>query len=305
MATNNERVLITGGTGLVGRKLIDLLLENGFKVSILSRSKQDIANVDSYLWNVKKKTIDEEAVTTAHHIVHLAGAGIADKRWTKERKEVLRSSRLDSLDLIYSVLKEQEHRVKSLVSASAIGYYGNAGDKILTEDSSAGGDFAAKLCADWESKAREAESYNLRAVQVRVGLVMSLKGGALPKLLTTYPLALSYFGNGSQYQSWIHIEDLARIFLHAIENDGLRGPYNAVGPEPVTQKELMKSIKKSGSAKPLLLPAPPIGIRLALGEMADIVLASQRCSASKIIATGFEHKYSTADACFADLLAKN
>ena len=296
-----ERILVTGGTGLVGSQLVHRLLDAGHEVSVLSRSERSDDRIRFYEWDVRAGRMDPDAVRTADRIVHLAGAGIADGRWTEERKRILRSSRLDSFALIQEVLADGDHSVKSVVSASAVGYYGDAGPDILDETAASGDDFAAQLCSDWEAMLDEVPA-SIRTARLRIGIVLSADGGALPKLTMTWPAGLSYFGDGSQYQSWIHIDDLAGLFEHALFTDTVVGPLNAVAPNPVTQKEMVRAIRRVKGFPTPVLPTPAPFIRLAMGEMANILLFSQRCSADRVLESGYSFRYEEIEPALEDLI---
>lgn len=296
-----ERILVTGGTGLVGSRLVHHLLDLGHEVSVLSRSERSDDRIRFYEWDVRAGRMDPDAVLSADRIVHLAGAGIADGRWTDDRKRMLRSSRLDSFALIREVLDTRDHDVKAVVSASAVGYYGDAGPDILDETAAPGNDFAAQLCTDWEAMLDEVPA-SIRTACLRIGIVLSSDGGALPKLTMTWPAGLSYFGDGAQYQSWIHIDDLVGLFHHVLFTDSVNGPLNAAAPNPVTQKKMVRTIRRVKGFPTPVLPTPAPIIRLAMGEMANILLFSQRCSADRVLESGYSFRYEEVEPALADLI---
>lgn len=292
----SKHILITGGTGLLGTKLTKLLLDKGYSVSHLSRKVGDVdARVHTYLWDVNKGEIDEHAVDAVDVIVHLAGANVADGRWTKERKKEIIRSRTKSIELIYKLMREKKsHTVNSVISASGSGYYGDRADELLTEDSAPGTDFLANVCLQWEHAVDTGESLGLRIVKFRTGVVLDANGGALAALAKPVKFGFgSPLGSGKQWMSWIHEEDIIHMYLFAIENETLGGDYNMVAPNPVTNKQLTQAVAKE-LHRPLWLPkVPAFALQLALGEMSSMVLASQKASAQKIEDAGFKFKYPT------------
>ncbi|MGV3557673.1 TIGR01777 family oxidoreductase [Larkinella arboricola] len=271
-----KTVLITGGTGVIGRRLTELLLQQGFQVSLLSRSavKKNLPGVTVYQWNVEKGHIDPQAILTAQHIIHLAGAGIAEQRWTDGRKRLIIESRTQSTQLLANALRSTRHNVESFVAASAIGYYGgDTGDRPLTETSDGGTDFMARVVRAWERSVDDVASLGIRTVRLRIGIVLSMQGGALPKLVQPARFGLGApLGSGQQYISWIHIDDLCRMFIQALLDEEWQGIYNAVAPEPVTNSIFVRLINEQ-LRKPSFLPnIPAFAIRLLFGEMAIVVL---------------------------------
>ena len=286
-------ILVTGGTGFIGNALSDLLRENGHSVLILSRTKTDYPN--TFYWNLAEHYIDPEAIIKADYIIHLAGEGIADKRWTKERKHLLISSRVDSANLLFEKVKELNPNLKGFISASGIGYYGaTTSEKIYNENDAAGRDFVSAICKLWEKAANQFNKINIRTVIFRTGVVISKEGGALEKLSQPIKLGVgAALGSGKQFIPWIHLEDLCNIYLYAIENEEIKGIYNAVAPEQLTNKSLTKIIANK-LKKPLWLPnIPAFVMKLILGKMAAIILEGSRVSSEKIMATGFKFNYPT------------
>ncbi|MBL6447547.1 TIGR01777 family oxidoreductase [Fulvivirga sp. 29W222] len=289
----NEIVLITGGTGLVGSRLTELLQEKGYKIRYLSRSPGKVKDVEAFVWDVEKQTIDIKAFDGVSYIIHLAGAGVADEKWTPARKKVILESRTRSTALLKDALRDYPNNVKAVISASAIGYYGfDNGDRWQVEGSRFGDDFLATVTKAWEAEADLIRELGIRVVKVRVGVVLSENGGALKEMGKPVKLGLGApLGSGDQYMSWIHIDDLCNIFIYAMENENMSGSYNGVAPHPVTNRDLTKSIAKE-MGKPFFLPAvPSFALKLALGQMAGLLLGSSRVSSERIESEGFKFKY--------------
>jgi len=296
-------ILITGGTGLIGKHLSFLLREKGYNVTVLSRNQN--TKPTYYYWNLETNYIDAKAIIEADYIIHLAGAGIADKRWTKERKIALIDSRIKYTNLLFSKVKELNPNLKGFISASGIGYYGaTTSTKIYHENDASGTDFLSEICKLWENASNQFKTLNVRIVILRTGIVFSKKGGALEKILKPIKYGIgSPIGSGSQYMPWIHIDDLCSMYTEAIENTEVKGIYNAVAPEHITNKSLTKIIAKT-LKKPLWLPnIPAIVLKLILGEMAVIILEGSRVSSKKIAATGFKFKYPSIKETIKDLIS--
>ncbi|MTI24159.1 TIGR01777 family oxidoreductase [Fulvivirga kasyanovii] len=300
----NKNVLITGGTGLVGSRLTALLQEKGYGVRYLSRSPGKVNDVEAFAWDVTKQTIDTRAFDDVSYVIHLAGAGVADQKWTDERKKVILASRTRSTALLKDTLRDHPNQVKAVISASAIGYYGfDNGDRWQKEGSRFGDDFLATVTKAWEAEADLIADLNIRVVKIRVGVVLSDRGGALKEIGKPVKFGLGApLGSGDQYMSWIHIDDLCNIFIHAMENENINGPYNGVAPHPVTNRELTKSIARV-MGKPFFLPAVPgFALKLVLGQMAGMLLGSSRVSSEKIESEGFKFKFPEIKEALHDLL---
>jgi uncharacterized protein (TIGR01777 family) len=289
---SKKHVLLTGGTGLIGKHLTEQLLRNGYKVSHLSRSPGKDAGVTTFLWNVNKGEIDEHCINGVDIVLHLAGAGIAEKRWTDERKKELIDSRIKSIGLIYQLIKNKTNQVKLIISASATGYYSDRGNELMTEDSPPANDFLGTCCIKWEKAVNEGTALGLRVLKFRTGVVLNKNGGALAKMETPVKLYVgSPLSNGKQWIPWIHWQDVIDLYLYGIENESLTGVYNMVAPLPVTNKQLTQAIAKQ-LHKPLWAPnVPAFVLKLMLGEMSTIVLGSTRVSAQKVEDAGFKFKY--------------
>ncbi|MBU3012928.1 TIGR01777 family oxidoreductase [Polaribacter vadi] len=281
------KIIITGGTGLVGTKLTELLLKNKHEVIVLSRNPK---KNNEYKWDISKNYIDKKALENVDYIIHLAGAGIADKRWTNERKKIIIDSRVDTANLLFHKIKEHNLNLKGFISASGIGYYGAiTTDKIFEESDKVGNDFLGEVCQKWEDAAHQFKTLNIPVTILRTGVVLSEKGGALEKMKT--PI-ITPLGSGKQYMPWIHIEDLCQIYFKTI-NDNLSGIFNAVAPEHQTSatfsKELAKSIKK-----PYLgIGVPSFMLKVIFGNMAKILLEGSRISAKKIEKNGYSFRFKT------------
>jgi uncharacterized protein (TIGR01777 family) len=290
----SKHILLTGGTGMLGRKLTEALLNKGYMVNHLSRSPGTHPGVSTFLWDVNKGQIDEKCINGVDTIIHLAGASVAEGRWTDKRKEEIIKSRTKSIGLIYQVLKKKEHKVKAVISASGTGYYGDRADQLLTEDSAPGTDFLANVCLQWEHAVDTGESLGLRLVKMRTGAVLDANGGALVKIAGPVKWGIgAALGSGKQWMPWIHEQDVIDMYIYAIENETLRGDYNMVAPNPVTNKQLTQAIAKE-LHRPLWLPkVPALALELALGEMSTVVLNSTKVSAQKIEDAGFKFSYPT------------
>jgi uncharacterized protein (TIGR01777 family) len=287
-----KHILLTGGSGFIGIRLTEALLDKGYEVSHLSRSPGYNSKIKTYLWNVAKGEIDENCIIGVDTIVHLAGAGVVDRRWSDERKKEIIDSRIKSIGLIYQVLRKKNHIVKTVISASATGYYGDRGAEMLTEDSHEGNDFLAEVCIKWEAAADEGKNWGLRIVKFRTGVVLDKDGGALPQLANPVKWGVgSPLGSGEQWMPWIHWRDVVKMYIYGIEQGTLSGVYNMAGPNPVTNKQLTKAVAQQ-LHKPFWAPnVPEFVLKLILGKMRIAVLESARTSSKKIEDAGFEFDY--------------
>jgi uncharacterized protein (TIGR01777 family) len=298
----SKKILITGASGLVGSRLAELFLQKGCQVSTMGRSKKN-GPVKSYVWNVEKGEFDSEALEGVDVIIHLAGAGVADKRWSEQRKVEILESRTKSSTLLYEALKKGNHAVKAVVSASAIGYYGFCLDeRIFTEESNPGSDYLAQVTRQWEEAVDKIASLGIRVAKLRTGIVLSERGGALVEIAKPIRLGVgAALGTGKQYLSWIHIDDLCAMYIKAAENEQMHGAYNAVC-DWVTNEAITKSIA-SVLKKPLWLPpVPGFIMNIIVGEMAVIVVNGSKVSSEKIRNTGFTFQYSELNGALKSLL---
>lgn len=271
------KILITGGTGLIGKHLTQLFKDKGYNVAILSRNPKE---ENQFKWDITKGYIDEEALLNTDYIIHLAGAGIADKRWSSARKKVLIDSRVESANLLFKKVKELKIPLKGFISASGIGYYGSkTSENIFIEENKPSNDFIAEICIQWEAAAHLFEKLNIPVTIFRTGIVLAKKDSALQRMNT--PLFLAALGNGKQYMPWIHIEDLCSLYIEAVENESFSGIFNAVAPEHHTNKSFTKTLG-SVIKKPILpVNAPAFVMKLLFGEMATILLQGSRISSKK------------------------
>ena len=302
----NRKVLITGGSGFIGKKITDLLQRNGYSVSILSRRGGNFGNVETFKWDPYAGTIDDAAFKDLFGIIHLAGAGIADKKWSRQRKDEIMESRVKSAELIHSKLKEldEKERPEVFISASGIGYYGyDTGSILVNESSRFGDDFLATVCKEWELAADTFKNLSMRVVKFRIGLVLSKAGGALPVMMRPVKFGLGAgLGRGDQYISWIHVDDLTRMFLKGLEEPEFEGIFNAVGSAPVTNKNFMRSIAKT-IKKPFFLPnVPSFALKTVMGEMASMVTGGNKVSSEKIESKSFEFHFRELDKALENLL---
>ncbi len=299
----SKKILIAGGTGLIGKRLSELLIKKGYEVLLLSRTPQSNATISTYQWNLFQGTIDEEALHQVDYIINLAGANVADQRWSQRRKKILIDSRVYGAATFAKYIEEGLLQPKAYISASAIGIYGNTGEQMVTENASKGEGFLADCTEAWESAFSKIAKVNIRTVGLRIGIVFSSSGGALEKMLLPFKFRIAnWFGNGKQYYSWIHIEDVCQMFIWALENENTNGFYNAVAPEAISNKELIQEIKKIKNKKYLSFPIPAFLLRLFLGQMADIILHGSKVSPQKIIQEGFQFQFSDLNKALKNLI---
>lgn len=300
-----QNVLITGGTGFIGKKLTKILLERGFSVSVLTRnSKPNIDGVTYYIWDVSSQNIEEAAVLNADYIIHLAGENIAEKKWTTTRKAEIKDSRTQSAQLIYNVLKKHNKRIEAFVSASGIGFYGAInGEGICTENTLPANDFIGVTCQEWEKSADLMAGLGIRTVKIRTGLVLGKDEGILKKLTPIFKRGLgSALGSGKQYMPWIHVQDLCMMYIEAIQNEKMSGAYNATINDSTTNLSFSRELANSLGSSMWLPKVPAFLIRMGMGEMADIVLTGRRVSSDKIKKLGFRFQFKNLKKALKDCL---
>ncbi len=301
------KVLVTGATGLVGKQVVKILHDKGITIHFLTTSANKViskTNSKGFYWNPKSGEIDENCLSGVDAIIHLAGASIA-KRWTNAYKEEIVESRILSSNLLFQTLKNHPNQVKQIVSASAIGIYPSNFSKTYTEDYTDFDDsFLSNVVVKWEESVDQFARIGLQVCKLRIGLVLATKGGALPAMIKPVKFGLgSIFGSGKQWQSWIHIKDLARLFVFSIENNWT-GTFNAVAPNPVTHREFMFALARE-MKKPLFFPnTPKIIMNLILGEMHVLLFDSQKVSSQKIQNAGFDFTFSNINSALSNLLQK-
>ena len=291
-APKTKSILITGGTGLIGRNIIQESASQSFSFSILSRAGKSIPGIKSYFWNPDSDFIDVDAIKNAEAIIHLAGAGIADKRWTDKRKKEILNSRVKSSELLYNTLASTSNNVNVVVSSSATGIYGDTFGSIVSEDNLAEHDFLGMVCQEWESAISKIESLGIRVVILRTGFVLSTEHGGLPVLTKLVKNFLgAALGNGKQYIPWIHIEDLCEMYVRAVQDENMQGVYNAVAPRPETNNDFMKTLAHILCRPVWPLHVPAAIVRLLAGEKSSLILRGQRVSPKKILDAGFEFRF--------------
>ncbi|HVG41754.1 MAG TPA: TIGR01777 family oxidoreductase [Chitinophagaceae bacterium] len=305
-------VLITGGTGMIGKALTKALTNKGYDIIILTRSKKNQQNSDniSYAaWDIDNETIDEEAVKKSDAIIHLAGANVGDGRWTDKRKKEIVDSRVKSGALLVNVLKSVPNKIQTVVSASAIGWYGEdaavPNKKPFTETDVADSSFLGHTCVQWEAAIKPVKDLEKRLVIYRIGIVLSNEGGAYAEFKKPLNFGIaSILGSGKQMVSWIHIDDVVNLFVTALENKNISGVYNAVAPNPVSNKQLILSMAKAKDSLFLPAPVPQFVLKTMLGEMSVEVLKSATVSAQKIEKEGYQFLFPTIDTATFNLTKK-
>ena len=289
-----QTILITGGTGLVGKNLTKQLVAKGYKIIILTRSLKGVVTNDAIryaTWDIKKQIIDIEAVQSADFIIHLAGAGVVEKKWTASYKKEIEESRTLSSKLLTDTLKNNVNKVKAIISASAIGWYGEDVERghLFIETDKASGDFLGRTCLLWEQSIDAAKDFGIRICRLRTGIALSNEGGALSEFVKPLKAGIAaILGSGKQMISWIHMDDLCRIYMYAIENENMSGNYNAVAPEPVSNKEFMLTLAQQLRGTFYIpLHIPGFILRLMMGERSREVLKSTTVSCARIKEAGF------------------
>lgn len=291
---------------MIGTHLTPLLQKKGYRVIHLSRSIPKNRVIETFLWDVKKQIIDERAVQQADCIIHLAGAGIADKKWTTDRKKEIIDSRVDSIHLLFKTIQKTNATINCFVSASAVGIYGAVtSETIFSENDLPATDFLGITCKLWEGAAETIAKLGIRTVKLRTGVVLSEKEGALKKMAKPIKLFVgSALGSGKQYIPWIHLDDICNIYLKAIEDTTMQGAYNAAAPEHMTNACFTKVLAKI-LHRPLVMPAvPSFVLKFMFGEMSDVILKGSRVSSEKLMAEGFTFKYTKLSAALKDIFSQ-
>lgn len=298
----NQSILITGGTGFLGSALTFKCLQQHYQVTVLSRNADKV--VRAFGNQVKAVTRIEELPDAGSFaaVVNLAGAGIFDQRWNEARKQILRESRIALTQQIVDWIARSDGVPAVLVSGSAIGVYGEHGDEALTENSQPRPDFSQQLCADWEQTALQAQAMGTRVCLIRTGLVLGLGGGLLKRMLLPFRFGLGgRLGNGQQWMSWIHLQDWLAIVQLMIDNPGLQGAYNATSPAPVTN-QVFSAALAAVLNRPMLMPLPEALLKVMLGEMAELVLGSQRVLPQRLLDAGFQFQHTQLQSALGDIL---
>jgi len=299
-------ICITGGTGMIGTALSAYLSAKGHAIIILSRSNQTSANplITFAKWDIAEGIIDKEAITASDYIIHLAGAGVADKRWTKARKAEIVNSRVEGGKFLAKILSDIPNKVKALISSSGIGWYGPDTGKPFVETDPSYHDFLGQTCQKWEASIDPITALNIRLVKFRTGIVLSNEGGALKEFKNPLRFGLAaILGNGHQMISWIHIDDLCRMYEYAIENEELAAVYNAVTPNPVSNKDLTIALAKKMRGNAFITaPVPSFVLKIVVGEVSIEVLKSATVSSAKIHKAGFQFIYPTIDSALTQLI---
>lgn len=301
------KILITGAAGLIGSKICKELLRRNYEITAFTRNvesaKRKLPEVKNFvLWNYKNPDEWESEISGKDVVIHLAGANISGKRWNENYKKIILQSRGISTRNLVNAIKRVSVKPSVFISSSAVGYYGNCGDEILTEENKAGNDFLANVCKAWEDEAEKVEAAGVRRVSIRTGIVLSAEDGALKKMLLPFKLfAGGPLGNGKQWFPWIHIEDLVGIYLNAIDNGNLKGSINAASPGIVTMKEFARTLGKV-LRRPSIFPIPKLIMKITAGEVAEYAIMSQRVSVNKILDSGYRFKFEKLEGALRDLL---
>jgi uncharacterized protein (TIGR01777 family) len=302
------KVIVTGATGLVGRALVRSLLADGHEVTRLVRGDAQgfrAPGTTAVHWEPDGGVIDAKELEGHDAAIHLAGEPIADGRWDEEKKQRIRESRVKGTRLLAEALAGLSEKPRTLVSASAIGFYGNRGAEVLREESASGEDFLSEVCREWEKATLAASQAGIRVAHIRIGVVLSAEGGALEKMLKPFKLGLGgRVGSGQQYMSWITLDDLIGVIKRALTDESLRGPINAVAPNPVTNEEFTKALGRV-LGRPTFMTVPAFAARLAFGEMADaLLLSGARVEPARLREAGFEFKQPEIEGALRQVLGK-
>ncbi len=298
-----SKVLIAGGTGLIGKVISKKLMAKNISVALLSRKENLAGPIPAFRWSFKENFIDPRALEGVEYIINLAGAGIADKLWTQKRKDLIISSRVNGNKLIANYINEGKINLKKYLSASAIGFYGDRGQEVLDETSSSSNGFLSTSTQAWEKAIDEVVATKTPCAIFRIGLVLANEGGVFPKLMMTAKFGLgSYFGSGEQFYSWIHIEDMANMIIWALENENMLGVYNGTAPNPITNKEIIKAILDKKGGFKLIAPVPSFLLKTMMGELSSAVLGGSKVLPKRAIEDGFKFEYEWIDSALDQLM---
>ena len=303
----SKRIIITGATGLIGKKLTNALINRGDEVIVFSRDAARAKSIfpkaiDYVEWNYRKPEEWKSKLENSDAVIHLAGINLFAKRWNNDFKETVLESRKLSTNNLVEAIKSVAKKPEVFISASGIGYYGDCGEAVLDEISPKGNDFLADVCDVWESEAKKIGDYEIRNLQIRTGLVLSPEDGVLKQMLLQFKLFVGGpLGNGRQWWSWLHIDDIVGIYLYALDNSQLQGPLNAASPKPVRMKEFANSFGKV-LKRPSLFPVPKFVLKIVIGETAEVVTASQRVNVKKLFESGYKFRFEKLEDALRDLL---
>lgn len=303
---SDSPILITGGTGLIGRRLVADLAEDGHSIVVLTRNPDRVTDLPEGAravgWDAESTEGWGELADGALGIVHLAGESVAEGRWTDDKKFRIRASRVNSTLAVQSAIQAAETKPGFLIQASAVGYYGSRGDEILTEESATGDDFLAQVSREWEAASAEVDDLGVRRPVLRTGVVLHPDGGALSKMLPPFKLGVGGpLGSGRQFMPWIHLDDEIAAIRFLIESDEATGPYNLTAPHPVRNRELAQALGRA-LGRPAVIPTPKMALHLLFGEMAEMLLASQRVVPDRLSDAGFTFRFRDVDRALEDLL---
>lgn len=299
------KVLVTGATGTIGRAICERMAAKGHSIVVLTRRPENarvVPGAQAFRWDAEREHPPIEAWDGVDAVVHLAGEPVAGARWTDEQKKRIRDSRILGTRNLVEGMRALQNPPRILISASAVGFYGNRGDEQLDENSNPGQGYLTDVCRQWESESERAREFGARVVLVRIGVVLSPTGGALEKMLLPFKLGLGgRLGSGRQWFPWVHIDDIVGIFLHAVENPAVNGPVNGAAPGIVTNEVFTRQFA-AVLHRPVFFPVPEFALRLLMGEMAAVVLASQRVLPQATLASGYQFKFPDLTPALVDVL---
>lgn len=303
----SKKIVVTGASGLIGKQLCRSLLFRGDRVTVFTRDIASARNIlgckmDYVKWNYNNPSEWQESLKDHSAVIHLAGANLFGKRWTNDYKKLIMESREVSTKNLVEAIKNFGSNEMTFISSSGVGYYGSAGENILTEDSPAGNDFLAQVCKAWEYQVERASEFGLRTAMLRQGIVLSNKGGALTKFIPPFKFFIGGgLGNGKQWFPWIHIDDIVAIYSFILDHENISGPVNAVSPQTIRMSEFAKSLGKI-LKRPSIFNVPELALRILIGEAASTIVSSQRVVPKKLMNHGFKFKFESLEEALQDLL---